>query len=717
MKLNKVKIQNFTCFLEPVEFSFGNGLNIVNAENGAGKSQLLDSIYWCIYGEIFVKPNWVDATYQPIYPAWYTNPENQEHSEEFIETKVDLEIEALDIQDNGQKNTTWYFSRTRHHMRNEDTLEVKSIREEQTIKYIDGSTGEHILIPDYQKEHILKILFPKEIKKFMWFQGEGFVNEINLTKQDSGFEDIITKISYFPLYSRLRHIVSRAETKKQKDLNSIRRAEGKLSKDQSEKLEEQAKLQISIPSNEKKKEEAEKDLIHQQGELIKIQDYLNKVAEHVKFNGEIDKRKSEVKRINDFLEEMEKIQVKNLINRWVILGTSDKIRAVEGPIKKFQDRLSSIDESKIPRHIPGPEMIAEMIKDMKCHICSREIPNEEDEAFQSLEKRLKIYEEGVKNRWLRTNFDELRRKKKYIIEKHDEIYSEIKSHNSKVSRKMSERRKLLDEQAHYEEELSKLNPSKTKGSGTNYDLYRQKEKEVTSKINNIKLIIGNYERVLKDARERLQCLNTEIENFNTSNQSLYFENKSIKYYEVLKQVMNDLEQDAKIKLQNEIKKISNELFKSYYHNPQVYIDIIDGEIRRVDKETGDEVIGSDNESQETLIRFSIINSLLKISSEKFGDSFPLIADAATSSLSWENTFHFTSHIGDNFDQVILFSKDYLEAVTNDSTKKTELIQKCKKSNGSWYWLEQVDKEGKPVGRNNNKTKKASKTIIKEKVIA
>ena len=117
-----------------------------------------------------------------------------------------------------------------------------------------------------------------------------------------------------------------------------------------------------------------------------------------------------------------------------------------------------------------------------------------------------------------------------------------------------------------------------------------------------------------------------------------------------------------------------------------------------------------NKSQQEIIKFSAVNSLLKISNEKLDNSLPLIADAPTSSFDKNNLKHFTNNVGRNFDQVIIFSKDYLEL---NSTN--EVIEKCKSSGGFWYVLQKVDFQDRKVDSNNIVADSEAKSIISKKV--
>lgn len=715
MKLLSIKIENFTCFLDSTEFQFDSGLNIINAGNGTGKSQLLNSIYWVLYNQIFEKPDWVDADDKILYPVWYLNKNNKEINEENIISSVVLELEAPHIENNPDLNTKWFFSKKRHHIRASNGSIITN-RDELEIKYINPEDGQHVILSSYRKEDIIETLFPKAVRKLMWFQGEGFSEDLDLTRKGSGFNEILDKISYYPFYGKMLDRVEKAYNKKNKELNSIRSSQKNLSQDQKEKLFLQKKLQENIPKYKDQLTEAQNDSDQKEREILQIEDYLNNVKDYVEINGEIKNLKNQISSLNDQIETYEVSKVNNLIKRWSIYGAKKDIEKFQSKVDLLQDELNKIDESKIPLHIPGPEMVQGMIDDMKCHICEREIPNDTDDAYKALLKRLDIYKEGQKAKWLRKNFDEFKRIRRRTLENYNDIESDIKNHNKSIRSLLKRRKGLMSQLDDQETRLDEISNGKKNGSnGTNYELYRSREKEKRKELDNLRFNLGRISKLIEQDEIKLKEVSGEIENFDNSNSELKNANTSISYYSILKEIMSDLEGEAKIKLEKEITEISNQLFNDYYHNPSVKIEIKDGEIIRLDRNTGEIELGSDNESQDTLIRFSIINALLKISSEKLGRSLPLIADAPTSSLEWDNVSHFTKNLGNNFDQVILFSKDYLEPIKNDDKRKSELINLCKINGGKWYWIEQVDKNLVPVGKENPKSKSESKTVIKEAI--
>jgi hypothetical protein len=716
MKINYIEIENFRCFLEPTKFMFGNGLNIINAENGSGKSELLNAIYWVIYGKIFDKPEWVDADNKILYPLWYTDASNKkEFNENIIVTSVCVSIDAQDVYAETKETTKWWFTKTRYHERNPKVNVISKNRDEIEIKFIDTRTGETKQITPSSIPFVIEELFPLSIRDFMWFQGEGFINQINLNKKNTGFDDILNQVSYFPIYTKMKNAAKVALNKKENELNKAMSASKNLSSEKSEKLFEQSKLQKNVPELEAKLSLVYDELEKKESELTEVNEYLDNVSEHAELSGQIKILDSEIKSLNDVMDATEKAQVFNLISRWVISGSGKKIEAVQGKIDVFQEELRKLEGTQIPKHIPGPEMIREMLRTMNCDICDRKIEDKESKSYKTLEERLIQFETSLRHKWLQKNFDQLRQKKRNILREYKDVEREIKALNSKISSKRRERNNKKAEVNVLQEKLDNLNSGTIANGGANYEHLRNNEKKILKEIKDINFVLRNRKDEFEKKSKRLEELNTEIENFEFKDESIKKTSKDVIYFQTLTSILSELEEEAKQSLLHQITIHSNKLFKSYYHNPQVKITLPAGEIKLINPDTGDEDDSGNNESQSTAARFSIINALLKISSEKLNNPFPLIADAPTSSFGWDNTFHFTTNIGDNFQQVIILSKDYIQPITADQNVKTDLISACKEKGGSWYWIEQVDTKGVSVGRNNTLPKSKCKSIIKEKI--
>src|SRR5690606_32738910 len=177
--------------------------------------------------------------------------------------------------------------------------------------------------------------------------------------------------------------------------------------------------------------------------IAEYDDYLKNSVEYVKLDREIKAKESSIRNINSSIEQYEVSKVNLLIKNWIIAGSKKHIERFQGKIDIIQKELNSVDETKIPLHIPGPELVQGMIDDMKCHICEREIPDVEDDSFKALLKRLEVFQEGKRVKWLRKNFNDLKRIRKNALDSYIKIEERIKNHSKNIKSKIKERNKLM----------------------------------------------------------------------------------------------------------------------------------------------------------------------------------------------------------------------------------------------------------------------------------
>ena len=78
MKINSIQLQNFSCFLDE-RFTFSEGLNIISAKNGAGKSQLFNAFYWTLFGKIYDRNDGFISCYdETLAPDFYKTENSPE---------------------------------------------------------------------------------------------------------------------------------------------------------------------------------------------------------------------------------------------------------------------------------------------------------------------------------------------------------------------------------------------------------------------------------------------------------------------------------------------------------------------------------------------------------------------------------------------------------------------------------------------------------------
>lgn len=166
MKLVSLRVKDFRRFYGDQEINFSTDnkktFTIIHAENGTGKSNLLNAINWCLYGEL------VKGTSQP------DNLINQTH-----------------LLQEGKRS----YTEVRLKVVNDDNKELmflrrKNISEKDSLaKAYEGP--DEIPIDDKNIVKNIEALIPKELSKYFFFHGEGLKN---LTSEASNIKRAVQDI-------------------------------------------------------------------------------------------------------------------------------------------------------------------------------------------------------------------------------------------------------------------------------------------------------------------------------------------------------------------------------------------------------------------------------------------------------------------------------------------------------------------------------------------
>ncbi|MDB9891699.1 AAA family ATPase, partial [bacterium] len=399
MKLLKLKIENFECFLDQVEFEFGSGLNIINAENGGGKTKLLDSINWVISNLIYdtQTSEWINADKVSVCPLFYSKNDTENGAE--ITTSVCLEFEAPDIDSQDYlRNTIWYFEKERIHKK--ENNQIRIIRNDLVISYKEKTSGQHVAIDTHRNKDILNTLFPPPIRNFMWFQGEVF-RDVDISDSNTQFSNILQTISHLPLYGKMLNRANRALKRKERNVTTrIVELQNTNSKARDAAFNIEGKNQENVSLNDKKRT-IEDGLEKEDINISKYEDLLSKMIDYVKLSAELKQSKSDIKNNLEIIENYQQSRAEKLIKQWVVVSAKKRVSDIKEMNSVIKNSLTTYQNNTvIPRHIPGPDFVKKMMEDMKCHICETEIPNKEHRAYKALEERFELYKQGENEKWL-----------------------------------------------------------------------------------------------------------------------------------------------------------------------------------------------------------------------------------------------------------------------------------------------------------------------------
>ena len=150
IKLNRVEIQNYRQYKKiNLNFESKKGLFLFIGKNGRGKSNFLNAICWCLYGDEPFK--------EPEDKAIILNDDVSKEGKKYIEIFVKIEIITDD--------KTYLFHRSIYQNSDGDTQAEAFNVSTRNNDQQDSKIAEN-------PEFIVKKILPKKIRKFFLFDGE-----------------------------------------------------------------------------------------------------------------------------------------------------------------------------------------------------------------------------------------------------------------------------------------------------------------------------------------------------------------------------------------------------------------------------------------------------------------------------------------------------------------------------------------------------------------
>lgn len=707
MIIKEITLDNFVCYIntpDPITLKFSKGVNILRAKNGGGKSQLFNAFNWVLYDRMYI----TDQGWEKGYPTRFIPDYVKEYSaKNEIAISVTLKIDSH-FHFNPSQRVEYIFTRTIE-FKKKDNDYIISKESELEISYLD-ELGQTNFVPPLENDKVIDCIMPSRLKNYMWFQGETINELIDFTAPDT-LKQAVSTLSYYPVYVQLLKICNLAYNAISDKINSSLASSRKLSAKEAEVIREIEFVQKNIVKNQESQEETTKNIELAKEKILEFTQKLNSYDKFPAIEARISEIELEDKNIKLQIENLESNSKRNIIEKWMLLGTEDLIKESSKILKRFTEQIKekSPTNNPIPMKVPGKVYIQKMLDDEFCYICERKA-EEGSPEYIAISKRINEsekndaeYNEAYKKFiYLEDSYVELADKPNEILKELKKIPSEIRDYRKLtrdlfLARKSNSnlKQKVYDELSISESDLQtiKQGSSAAKQLTTNLLFYKDEHTKLINKLRALKDNENGFIIKLNELKLSRSKIKTESDK---PNEYELAEPYSLLLVKMTKILMDN----AYNNLVSEIEKVSNSLYQDYLKaNTAAKGKIV---INRDNSSIGIEDNGNLitlSQGLTTAAKMSVINAILYLSAKKIGISYPLVADAPSSVFDAENTQMYTKKIGDTFEQVIIMSKDYSD----------EELEKLKKEHHiSSIWI----LENKEINTNLHDSSRANtKTFI------
>lgn len=718
--INSISFKNFFNYYgdyEDTKYVFKEGVNIVVADNGAGKSKFFNAFLWLFYDQILdsddKQKKGVNNNAVKILSDRAKNETSIgdnvkcgiriEYSNPRFKYKITKSFTATRIGDKITANDSWQIVM--------DDLEIDKT--------------DHVLpkfkpVYDHEeKQSIIRQLILPNLRQYSFFQGEEVDKMIDFSKKSS-IEDAVRTLTNISKYEEIADIVEYISERAEKDLNKQTKSKD-AHNDRLDEAQEMKQILQDKLANESENLESYINL-YETAEQEKNQ--LEQTFANAEKRKELDDKISEKNKIlksalQDYENFLDGINSKFFDGNfsWIALGFDQVVDEFKEKIKEFRiqryEKRALLKAEKnpndyftmLPVNSPDAVTLDQMIEGEHCYVCNRPA-KEGTEAHNYLLKlkerpKTAAEEEKFVNNDLEDFFGNLQLNAAPFLNKFDSIPQSVL--------------KAREREIELKERVDRLN-SQVKALKTQRKdiLIAGTENEITDSdstiINQYKGAIKRMEQAssrierLKDSVKELrgQISNTEKEISNLRPKNIpkgYSDN-----YDLSKDLL-EATYKAKDRVFDKMVSLLEDHANSHFKELIKYNDIKGG-VLKFDKtpsggisldyldELGNEVTGA-SEGFQRMKKFAVVMAIISANTSNY--NYPLLADAPLSAFGKAFNKGFFEAIPNIFPQSIILVKDLYDK--DEPSKLTGLGQKLLKNEIiKTFYINEVDEEMPQIER-------------------
>lgn len=627
MKIHKLSLHNFRQFKDfTIDFSTDEKKNVsvVLAKNSTGKTTLMQSVNWCLYGE--------DETELENKNSMLNQAVQKSTQKE--KEKYWVEVQAYENEDLYIiRRTKTVFTKTHRYNDEYVSLEYKNNYGETII--LDSSNG-----PEEEKKinRMINKILTKEMSKYFLFDGERINNlGSNNTKSRRDIQKAISAISGMPIVENALLSLKKiersyrnelTESANDADLSKINNKRNKLELNISNVEDEIGRLETKLNEQKSEKDALDDSLSH----FDKI-DVL--IKERTKLEYQVDTLS---KTIPKLMESIIK-SIKEHRRKTFLYQLSEKYKHL-----KFNE---SYREKTIPNM--QANSIDTIIERGVC-ICGEELTQEHIHHL----KEQRDYQPPISNAQLINDFS---RNINFLTKGIDSVYDKIKDQVDYYYNQ-------IDTLQSYEDNIEELNTRIGNADSEEIKNKNTRRKELRAKI------FGNTEELGK-FKEKNTHLNKQLNNiireYNIKSKEKGLNDVKKLKVELVKESIDFLEEKNKkerLERKNMIQEKANEHLKEIiYKNKKIQLtDKFEYVVREENKE-----VASPSEGERVSISISLILAIIDAHKERLQNNangglntevdkeFSILMDAAFATLDEQFSERISKKLPKSIEQVILFS--------------------------------------------------------------
>lgn len=698
--INSISFNNFFNYygdFDDTRYEFDEGVNIIVADNGAGKSKFFNAFLWLFYDQFLDSD---DKQIKSVKNYAVKIISDKAKNETPIRGQVDcgIRIEYSSIRYKYQITKSFTATKLTDEYSNAESWQI-------IFNDIEVDQTDHIL-PRYKpvyneddKTRIINRLIGPHLRQYSFFQGEEVDKMIDFNKKSS-IEDAVRTLTNLSKYEEIAKLIKKISERAENDLNN----QDKSKNEQNKSLETAIKEKERLVQKEEQLKTRLEEWSRQYEEAEQQKNTLEQNFANAEKRKEIDdKISANNKMIKSAKEDYDNF-IDGINNRffdgnfsWISLGFDESIDKFRKTIQIYRQKryekkaLSEASEKPneyfalLPVNSPDPVSLDNMIEAEHCYVCNRPAKKHTDAHNYLLKLKDRTKKSSTEKDFVKNNLDEffgnIQINAAPFYNKLDNIRPSVVKTKEKVESLKIRLDKLVAKHKVLEAQRRDILVSGTEDE----------------KLDNALTIINQYKasiRRMEDANVKIIRLKSDIAKTKSEIKSTDRELKKLRpkdiaegyiiNHEICKDLV-DASQNAKNRVFDKMIELLESHANKHFQKLINYSDIKGG-ILSFEKtptdgisldyidEYGNEVPGA-SEGFQRMKKFAVVMAIITANTSEY--NYPLIADAPISAFGKAFTKGFFESIPDVFPQSIILVKDLYDKEASD--KLTDLGHELLKS--------------------------------------
>lgn len=604
--ISSVSLTNYRQYYgtQVLNFKFDKTKNVslILGKNGAGKSNLLNAITWCLYGiEVHKSKDIYDSSGMPIIN---TSALKKLKINEKITAEVIIHLKT----DIGH----WTIKRTLDGGRNglgdlyfDDTSKLTVIHPVYGQDKIDTGDDTQILINN---------LLPEALKSFFFIDGEQ-LREFFKVSTPENIAKAIDIVSQLELVYKAANHLEKSEKNLRKNVSATTPELGKVQRNIELAQNKLEYLKDSIKQIEREKE-------NNQEEIIKVKEFLKTHSSSVIATLEKERQSLEY----DILKLKEQIGKKELQRNSYLIEIAPFIYLKKEIEKTYKIIELKVEKGELPPRIKET-FIKELLEKGRC-ICGNDLIGDAKKTLEEYQKKVTLSELSEISIVGKTTIEEILSAIKDFPSTIDEFNDEIQDLKDQLEKK-ERRRELISD------EIKEHNVAEIRRN-------EDRREELTDLIaRNKQLLIGHNgelgacEATLKELKEQ------EARELSKDKKNAILKEKLSLVQNALK-ILETVEKIIKTKIRKQVEKSLNKNFNTLIRKKKAFssITIDENYVVKVNHIDGYNVINDLSAGEYLILGLSFMSALMTIS----GFQAPVIIDTPLGKIDNEHRDYITTEL-------------------------------------------------------------------------